>query len=111
MISPMAWLCSLKRTTLPAMDSICSRMRLIPSTVSSTAFLPVWDTWADFCALSETYFAFWRPPRRDLARRGTQYVHTLLEITRRVAKVLHHLPERLLQDPHLVRAAAGGRAG
>ena len=59
MISPMAWLCSLSRTMLPAMNSICSRIRFIPARVSSTDFLPVWEICTERCAPSSTDFAFW----------------------------------------------------
>ncbi len=59
MISPIAWLCSDSRTMLSATDSICSWMRCIPCIVPSTDLRPACDTCATFCALSETYFAFW----------------------------------------------------
>ncbi len=59
MISPIAWLCSDSRTMLSATDSICSWMRCMPWMVPSTDLRPACDTCATFCALSETYLAFW----------------------------------------------------
>ncbi|GJD83701.1 hypothetical protein HPGCJGGD_1571 [Methylobacterium haplocladii] len=57
MISPIAWVFSLKATMLPATASPCSRIESMARAVSEAARKPAFAFWAEVCAVAMTSLA------------------------------------------------------